>query len=81
MFYIGGTKNGALYGEAIVIVSPALQQNFRYHLKQRGALLAKGRGVGVQFVELFKNNLYYENAKHANEMAEKVNHWHKTGRI
>lgn len=72
MFYIGGTKNGALIGEAIVIVNPNLQQNFRYHLKQRGALLAKTRAVSVQFVELFKDNLYFENAKHANVMAQRL---------
>ncbi len=70
MFYIGGTKNGALFGEAIIIINSDLQENFRFHLKQRGALLAKGRALGVQFLELFKNDLYFENAKHANEMAQ-----------
>ncbi|QEO27914.1 aminotransferase class I/II-fold pyridoxal phosphate-dependent enzyme [Xanthomonas translucens pv. undulosa] len=48
-FYIGGTKNGALLGEALVIVNPALQADFRYLLKQRGALLAKGMVLGAQF--------------------------------
>lgn len=72
VFYIGGTKNGALIGEAIVIVNPSLQENFRYHLRQRGGLLAKARAVTVQFVELFKDNLYFENAKHANDMAQKL---------
>lgn len=71
-FYIGGTKNGALLGEAIVINNNQLKVNFRYHLKQRGALLAKGRVLGVQFLELFKNDLYFELAKHANEMAGKL---------
>lgn len=72
IFYIGGTKNGALLGEAIVIVNQNLQENFRHHLRQRGGLLAKARAVTVQFVELFKDNLYLENAKHANDMAQKL---------
>ena len=71
-FYIGGTKNGALLGEAIVINNPALQADFRFHLKQRGALLAKGRILGAQFVGLFQNDLYFELARHANAMAEKL---------
>lgn len=72
IFYIGGTKNGGLIGEAIVIVNPRLQENFRHHLRQRGGLLAKARAVTVQFVEFFKDNLYMENAKHANDMAQKL---------
>ena len=72
MFYIGGTKNGALIGEAIVIVNPSLKENFRYHLKQRGALLAKGRVVALQFLALFTNNLYFDLAKNANQKAEKL---------
>lgn len=72
VFYIGGTKNGALLGEAIVINNPDLQDNFRFHLKQRGALLAKGMVLGIQFRELFKDNLYFDLAKHANEMASKL---------
>ena len=72
MFYIGGTKNGALLGEALVIVNRGLQEKFRYHLKQRGALLAKGRVISTQFLELFKNDLYSSNACHANAMAEKL---------
>lgn len=72
IFYIGGTKNGALLGEAIVIVNPNLQENFRHHLRQRGGLFAKARAVTVQFAELFRDNLYLENAKHANDMAEKL---------
>lgn len=73
-FYIGGTKNGALLGEAVVIVNPALQNSFRYHLKQRGALMAKGRVIAVQFRELFRDGLYFENARHANAMAQKLAH-------
>lgn len=72
VFYIGGTKNGALLGEAIVINQPALQADFRFHLKQRGALLAKGRLLGIQFVGLFANGLYFELARHANAMAMKL---------
>lgn len=68
-FYIGGTKNGALLGEAIVINHSDLQKDFRYHLKQRGALLAKGRAISLQFKALFTDNLYFEIATHANRMA------------
>lgn len=72
IFYIGGTKNGALLGEAIVINNEKLNESFRFHLKQRGALLAKGRILGIQFLELFKNNLYFDLSKHANDMASKL---------
>lgn len=71
-FYIGGTKNGALLGEAIVFNHPNLNPEFDYILKQKGALLAKGRLLGIQFLELFKNNLYFENALHANQMAMNI---------
>lgn len=71
-FYIGGTKNGALLGEAIVIVNNNLKSNFRTYLKQRGALLAKGRILGLQFMELFKNDLFFNLAGHANNMALKL---------
>jgi threonine aldolase len=71
-FYIGGTKNGALLGEAIVICNPELQRDFRYHTKQRGALLAKGRLIAAQFVALFENGIYLKNARHANSMAAKL---------
>jgi len=69
VFYIGGTKNGALFGEAIVITNPDLQEHFDFHIKQRGALLAKGRALGVQFKTLFEENLYLELGTHANQMA------------
>ena len=72
VFYIGGTKNGALLGEAIVINNPLLQKNFRFMMKQHGALLAKGRIFGIQFIELFKNDLFFKLAKHANSMALKL---------
>lgn len=71
-FYIGGTKNGALFGEALVINDEKLNNDFRYMEKQRGAMLAKGRILGIQFLELFKDNLFYELAAHANECAEKI---------
>lgn len=71
-FYIGGTKNGALLGEAIVINNPLLQEDFRFHIKQKGAMLAKGRVLGIQFFELFKNDLFFEIGKHSNEMAFKI---------
>ncbi|GAB6152193.1 hypothetical protein JCM17380_09430 [Desulfosporosinus burensis] len=68
-FYIGGTKNGALMGEALVICHDPLKEDFRFHMKQKGALLAKGRLLGIQFLELFRDNLYFDLAKHANKMA------------
>jgi len=67
--YIGGTKNGALLGEALVIVREDLKADFRYHIKQKGALLAKGRLLGIQFLELFRDDLFFELAEHANKMA------------
>jgi threonine aldolase len=69
-FYIGGTKNGALMGEALVICKDSLKEDFRYHIKQKGGLLAKGRLIGIQFLELFKDDIYFDLAKHANHMAE-----------
>lgn len=72
VFYIGGTKNGALIGESIVIINEKLKKNFRFYIKQRGGLLAKGRIFGIQFIELFSNNLFYELATHANAMAHKL---------
>lgn len=71
-FYIGGTKNGALLGEALVICKEELKADFRFHIKQKGALLAKGRLLGIQFLELFKDNLYFDLAKHANKMASLI---------
>ncbi len=69
VFYIGGTKNGALMGEAIVFTNPDLQEDFGFFLKQKGALLSKGRLFGIQFLELFKDNLYFELAQYANKQA------------
>ena len=70
VFYIGGTKNGALLGEALVICKQELKEDFRYMIKQRGAMMAKGFVVGMQFEALFENGLYYELGAHANRMAE-----------
>lgn len=70
VFYIGGTKVGALLGEAVVIVNPKLQKDFRYFMKQKGAMLAKGRILGLQFLALFENGLYFKLAKHADDMAQ-----------
>ena len=69
-FYIGGTKNGALIGEALVISRDSLKEDFRFHMKQKGALLAKGRLLGIQFLELFRDNLFFDLATHANKMAD-----------
>lgn len=66
-FYIGGTKNGVLFGEALVMRAP--NEHFRWHMKQRGAVLAKGRLLGVQFQALLEDGLYFGLARHANEMA------------
>jgi len=72
VFYLGGTKNGALIGEAIVINNQNLQQDFAFNIKQKGALLAKGRLLGIQFMELMKDDLYFDLAKHANIQAMKI---------
>lgn len=69
VFYIGGTKNGALLGEALVIGKPELKEDFRSMIKQRGAMMAKGFVVGMQFEALFEDGLYYELGTHANQMA------------
>lgn len=68
-FTVGGTKNGILFGEALVITNDKLKDHMRFSIKQRGALLAKGRLLGVQFRALFEDDLYFEIAKHTNEMA------------
>jgi threonine aldolase len=72
VFYIGGTKNGALLGEAIVFKDPDLSNDFDYQLKQRGALLAKGRLLGIQFLTLIGEDLYLDLARHANQQAERI---------
>lgn len=72
MFTIGGTKVGALFGEAVVITNPVLAKDFRYIMKQRGGMLAKGRLLGLQFEALFENGLYYEIAGHALKLAMRI---------
>lgn len=72
LFYIGGTKMGALFGEALVINRPELDVDFRSIIKQRGGLLAKGRLLGLQFEALFTDGLYYTLAQHANNMAAQL---------
>lgn len=72
VFSIGGTKNGALLGEALVILRDDLKEDFRYLIKQRGAMMAKGFVLGVQFEELLRDNLYFELAHHANDMANRI---------
>lgn len=68
-FYIGGNKNGLFFAEALVINNPLLKKDFRYHIKNMGAMIAKGYAVGIQFEEAFKDNLYFELASKSNEMA------------
>lgn len=70
VFYIGGTKVGALFGEAVVILNDDLKKGFRCNMKQRGGMLAKGRLLGLQFLTLFENDLYFEISAHAARMAE-----------
>ena len=72
VFYIGGTKVGALFGEAAVIANPALKEDFRYIIKQHGGMLAKGRLLGVQFDALMEDDLYFKIAAHADSMADKI---------
>mgnify|MGYP006384530575 FL=1 len=72
LFYIGGTKVGALLGEAVVINNSALKKDFRYLIKQQGGLLAKGRIIGIQFCTLFTENLYFEIAEKANKLAMQI---------
>ena len=73
-FYIGGTKVGALFGEALVITNDNLKEDFRYIIKQKGAMLAKGRLLGLQFDTLFTNGLYYKISSHATILSEKISH-------
>ncbi|MDD3204026.1 MAG: aminotransferase class I/II-fold pyridoxal phosphate-dependent enzyme [Pygmaiobacter massiliensis] len=71
-FYIGGTKNGLLMGEALVILNDALKADFRYLEKQRGAMLAKGFLLGIQFETVLKDGLYFALAKNANDRADEL---------
>lgn len=71
-FYIGGTKVGALFGEALLILNPALKKDFRYILKQRVGRLAKGRILGLQFLALFQDGLYFRISEHADRQARRI---------
>lgn len=72
VFYVGGTKMGALFGEALVVTNPSLLPNLFPLVKQHGALLAKGRLLGLQFEALFKDGLYMRIGRHAVNMAVRV---------
>lgn len=72
VFYIGGTKSGALFGECVVIKRREIKEDFRYMIKQKGGMLAKGRLLGVQFDTLFEGNLYVEMGRHADRLAMKL---------
>lgn len=72
VFYIGGTKMGALFGEAVVITNPAIATDFRYLIKQHGGMLAKGRLLGLQFDTLFTDDLYFALGRHANDLADRI---------
>ncbi len=72
VFYIGGTKCGALFGEAVVILEERLKKDFRYLIKQRGGMLAKGRLLGLQFDTLFTDDLYFCVCKKADQLAQKL---------
>ena len=72
VFYIGGTKVGALFGEAVCINNDVLKQDFRYLIKQHGGMLAKGRLLGVQFGALMTDDLYFTIAAHANTLADQI---------
>lgn len=71
VFYIGGTKVGALFGEAVVFPNPDIARDFRYLIKQRGGMLAKGRLLGIQFQTLFQDGLYLSISKHGVDLAMK----------
>lgn len=69
VMYIGGTKIGMLSGEGIVIFNDQIKPYFRYHIKNKGAMLAKGFVVGIQFEAAFKDDLYFKMGQHENELA------------
>jgi len=71
-FYIGGTKVGAMFGEAVVITRPEIARDFRYMIKQRGGMLAKGRLLGIQFCALLEDGLYFRVARQANALADQL---------
>jgi len=72
VFYLGGTKAGTLFGEAVVITNLALKKDFRYHIKQRGGMFAKGRLLGIQFEALLEDGLYLEIGQRAVAQAQRL---------
>ncbi|KAI8159062.1 Low specificity L-threonine aldolase [Colletotrichum sp. SAR 10_70] len=72
IFWIGGTKNGALLGEAVVVKDARLASEFEFYVKQHGSLLAKSRVMGAQFAELFREELYFDLARQANLCAARL---------
>ena len=72
VFYIGGTKMGALFGEAVVFSNRSMGEDFRYFIKQRGGMLAKGRLLGIQFEALFEDDLYFRLGAYADRLADQL---------
>ena len=72
VFYIGGTKVGALFGEAVVITNESMKRDFRYSIKRHGGMLAKGRLLGIQFATLFTDGLYIQIAQQAIDEAMRI---------
>ena len=72
VFYVGGTKQGALFGEAVVFTAPRLAEDFRYLIKQNGGMLAKGRLLGIQFEALMNQGLYFRLARRADRLADRL---------
>ena len=72
VFYIGGTKQGALFGEAVVFSNPELAEDFRYNIKQNGGMLAKGRLLGIQYEVLMNEGLYFSLARRADRLADRI---------
>ncbi|MCR5352194.1 MAG: low specificity L-threonine aldolase [Bacteroidales bacterium] len=72
IFYVGGTKQGALFGEAVVFTKPALAKDFRYMIKRHGGMLAKGRLLGIQYEALMRDGLYFQLARHADRLADRI---------
>lgn len=81
IFYIGGTKCGALFGEAMIITEPSLQYRFKAYMKQHGAVLAKGWLMGLQFALMLENGEYFEKTKHADELAMQIKQAFKANEI
>lgn len=71
-FYIGGTKQGTMFGEAVVITNPSIAEDFRYMIKQRGGMMAKGWLLGLQFEAMFEDGLYFQSAKQANIFSDQI---------